>query len=105
MRRRPRCPVSGRCQERAHMSVFGHLIDLAPPARRWASLVRNGFGALALVTDVVAILAMATITGAIYHAFVYGAVDSTISFFEVGAVAAGIFVLPNIFRGEYALPN
>src|SRR5262245_16484178 len=85
------------------MSVFGHLIDFAPPARRWASLVRNGFGALAFTTDVVAILAMATITGGIYHAFVYGAADSTISFFEVGA--AGIFVLPNIFRGEYALPN
>ena len=48
---------------------------------------------------------MATITGGIYHAFAYGAVDSSISFFEVGAVAAGIFVLPNIFRGEYALPN
>jgi Undecaprenyl-phosphate glucose phosphotransferase len=87
------------------MSVFGHLIDLAPPSRRWAALVRNGFGILALLADVVAILATATLTGCIYHAFVYGAASSSISFFEVGAVAAGIFVIPNIFRGEYDLPN
>jgi Undecaprenyl-phosphate glucose phosphotransferase len=87
------------------MSVFGHLLDTAPPSRRWATIVRNGFGPLALTTDVVAILAMAVVTGGIYHAFAYGAADSSISFFEVGAVAASIFVLPNVFRGEYALPN
>jgi len=87
------------------MSVFGHLVDLAPSSRRWAALVRNGFGTLAFTTDVVAILAMAAITGGIYHAFVYGAPDSSVSFFEVGAVAAGIFVIPNIFRREYDLAN
>jgi Undecaprenyl-phosphate glucose phosphotransferase len=87
------------------MSVFGQLLDTAPASRRWASVGRNGFGFLALGADVAVILAMAGVTGGIYHAFAYGAADSSISFFEVGAVAAGIFALPNIFRGEYALAN
>jgi Undecaprenyl-phosphate glucose phosphotransferase len=87
------------------MSVFGHLLDTVPASRRWATVGRTGFGLLALAADVVAILAMAGVTGGIYHAFAYGAADSSISFVEVGAVAAGIFVLPNLFRNEYALAN
>jgi Undecaprenyl-phosphate glucose phosphotransferase len=85
-------------------SVSGPWLELAAP-RRFAAFLRNGFGPLALSADVIAIVAIAGLTGAVYHKLVYGAADDNIYFFEVGAVAAGIFVLPNIFRGEYALAN
>jgi Undecaprenyl-phosphate glucose phosphotransferase len=85
-------------------SVSGHLLETVRP-RRWTALVRNAFGPLALMADVLAIVAMAGLSGAIYHASVYGAPGGNSYFLEVGAVAASIFVLPNIFRGEYGLPH
>jgi len=86
------------------MSILsGHLLEIAP--RRWAVIVRSAFGPLVLVADVFAIVSMAALTGAVYHKVVYGAADDNVYFFEVGVVAAMIFVLPNIFRGEYVLPN
>ena len=85
-------------------SVSGHLLDTITP-RRWAAMVRNAFGPFVLLADVIAIVAVAGITGAVYHKVVYGAADDSLYFFEVGALAASIFVLPNIFRGEYTLTN
>jgi Undecaprenyl-phosphate glucose phosphotransferase len=86
------------------MSVSTNLLEAAGPRRR-ALVVRNAFGPIALLADIVTIVAMAGLTGAIYHRAVYGTAAASFSFFEVGALAAGIFVLPNIFRGEYVLPN
>ena len=86
------------------MSVSSHLLEMTTP-RRWAMAVRNAFGPLVLAADVIAIVATAVLTGAAYHGVVYGEAGDIVYFFEVGAVAATIFVLPNIFRGEYALPN
>src|SRR5262245_22850850 len=85
-------------------SVSGQWLETLAP-RRWAAIVRNAFGPLALFADVIAIVAIAGLTGAVYHKLVYGAADDNIYFFEVGIVAASIFVLPNVFRGEYTLPN
>jgi Undecaprenyl-phosphate glucose phosphotransferase len=73
--------------------------------RRWSAFVRNAFGPLVLSADVIAIVSIAGLTGAVYHKIVYGAADDNIYFFEVGVVAATIFALPNIFRGEYGLAN
>ena len=85
-------------------SVSGQLLETITP-RRWTAIVRNAVGPLALLADVIAIVAVAAVTGAVYHKLVYGAADESLYFFEVGTVAASIFVLPNIFRGEYALAN
>jgi polysaccharide biosynthesis protein PslA len=85
-------------------SVSDQLIGTITP-RRWAAFVRNAFGPLALLADVFTIVATAGLTGAIYHKLVYGAADESLYYFEVGAIVASIFALPNIFRGEYALPN
>src|SRR5262245_45398135 len=85
-------------------SVSGQLLETITP-RRWAAIVRNTFVPLALLVDVLTIVAAAGLTGAVYHKLVYGAADDSLYFFEVGAVAASIFALPNIFRGEYSLPN
>ena len=85
-------------------NVAGSLLESVTP-RRWAAIVRNVFGPFVLLADVIAIASIAGVTGAVYHKIVYGAAVESLSFFEVGAVAASIFVLPNIFRGEYALSN
>ena len=84
--------------------VSGYLLETITP-RRWAAIVRNSFGPLALLADVIAIVFVAGVTGGIYHKIVYGAASDSLYFFEVGAVAASIFVLPNVFRGEYVLSN
>jgi Undecaprenyl-phosphate glucose phosphotransferase len=86
------------------MSITSHLLDITTP-RRWAVGVRNAFGPLALAADATAIVAGAVLTGTAYHEAVYGELGDIVYFFEIGAIAATIFVLPNIFRGEYALPN
>ena len=73
--------------------------------RWWKSVTHTAlFGAIC-VTDVAVIMAMAWLTGATYHLLVYGYAGETASFLEVGALAAVIFVILNVFRGEYSLPN
>src|SRR5262249_4438409 len=85
-------------------NVSGHLIEARAP-RRWAAFVRSAFGPLALVADVVTVVAVAGISGAVYLLSADGDVGGNSYFFEVGVVAASIFVLPNIFRGEYELSH
>ena len=104
-----RCPKTGPRSAPAWIrgrmsSVSDQLIGTITP-RRWAAFVRNAFGPLALLADVFTIVAVAGLTGAIYHKLVYGAADESLYYFEVGAIVASIFALPNIFRGEYALSN
>jgi Undecaprenyl-phosphate glucose phosphotransferase len=48
---------------------------------------------------------MAWLTGTGYHLLVYRHAGEIASFLEVGALAAVIFVILNVFRGEYSLPN
>ena len=55
--------------------------------------------------DTIAIVAMAGLTDAIYHLNVYGDLAGNDYVLQIGAVAASIFVLPNILRGEYVLAN
>ena len=76
-------------------SVSGHLLQTAAP-RKWGNFFRGAFGPLALLADVIAIVATAGLSGAIYHWLAYVWFAGNSSFFEVGAVAASIFVLPNI---------
>jgi Undecaprenyl-phosphate glucose phosphotransferase len=73
--------------------------------RRWTSLSRAGFFSAVLLSDVVAIVAMAWLTGIAYHWAVYGLAGDIISYLEVGLLSAIVFVLPNLFRGEYKLTN
>jgi hypothetical protein len=58
-------------------SVSDQLIGSITP-RRWAAFVRNAFGPLALLADVFTIVAVAGITGAIYHKLIYGAADESL---------------------------
>ena len=47
-------------------SASDHLLEIIAP-HRWAALVRNGFGPLALLADACVIMAAAGLTGAVYH--------------------------------------
>lgn len=86
-------------------SVFGNLTGTALPSRRWTAIVRNVFGPIAFTADALVIVLAAAATGIAYHAFVYGDLGGVENSFAMGAAAASIFALPNVFRGEYALMN
>ena len=73
--------------------------------RWWTALTQTAFFAVILLSDVLVIVAMACLTGVAYHLVVYREPGDILSFLEVGALAATIFVIPNLFRGEYVLAN
>lgn len=80
-------------------------IDTSPLLRRWLSFSRTILLGSFLLVDFLAIVAMAWLTGISYHLLVYQYGGDTISYLQVGCLTAIIFVIPNLFRGEYSLPN
>jgi Undecaprenyl-phosphate glucose phosphotransferase len=48
---------------------------------------------------------MSWLTGISYHLIVYQYPGDSINILKVGLLSAIIFVIPNLFRGEYSLPN
>jgi Undecaprenyl-phosphate glucose phosphotransferase len=73
--------------------------------RWWISLTRTAlFGAI-ILADISIIIAMACLTGVGYHLAVHDNAGELSSFLEVGALSAVIFVILNVLRSEYALPN
>ncbi len=73
--------------------------------RLWALLSRGTFFGAIVMTDVALIVAMSCFTGIAYHLAVYGDAGNFSAFVHVGVLAASIFAISNIFRGEYRLPN
>ena len=73
--------------------------------RAWALLSRGTFSGAIFLTDVALIVAMSCCTGIAYHLIAYGDAGNVASFVQVGGVAASIFAISNMFRGEYRLPN
>ena len=73
--------------------------------RRRTTLSRTAFFGAILLTDIAVIVTMSWLTGICYHLLVYGEAGDVISYFEVGLLSAVIFVIPNLFRGEYKLAN
>jgi Undecaprenyl-phosphate glucose phosphotransferase len=73
--------------------------------RRRTAVTRTTFVAAAIMADVAIIVTMAALTGIGYHLLIYSEVGDVLSYLEVGLLAAAIFVIPNLFRGEYDLPN
>jgi len=80
-------------------------IDTNRALRRWTSLSHAAFFGVILLSDIAIVVAMSWLTGVGYHLAVYNQTGDMVSFLEVGLVAAIIFVLPNLFRGEYAISN
>jgi Undecaprenyl-phosphate glucose phosphotransferase len=73
--------------------------------RRWTSLSRTAFFSTVLLSDVAVIVTMSWLTGVSYHLIVYDFAGDILSYLEVGLLSAVIFVIPNLFRGEYSLRN
>lgn len=71
----------------------------------WAVLSSGTFSGAIFLIDVAFIVAMACFTGIAYYLVVYGDPGNVSSFIRVGGLAASIFAISNIFRGEYRLPN
>jgi Undecaprenyl-phosphate glucose phosphotransferase len=88
------------------MSFMPHsLLAGAQPSSRWVTFARHTVSILSVFVDAVVILAISIVMGALYHLVVYGTQGPIQSFVGVGATAAGLFVLPGIFRGEYELAH
>jgi Undecaprenyl-phosphate glucose phosphotransferase len=80
-------------------------IDTRRLLRRLISVARPTILGAFLLADFTAIMAMSWLTGISYHLIVYQDAGDTINYFKIGLVSAIIFVIPNLFRGEYSLPN
>jgi len=79
------------------------LLVTAQPSRRWVTFARHTVSVVSVLADALAILGISILMGTLYHLVIYGDVGPLRSFLGVGATAAGLFVLPGIFRGEYEL--
>jgi len=77
----------------------------SPVLRAWAVLSRGTFSGAIFVADVALILAMSVATGVAYHSVAFGYPGNIPSFVQIGALAASIFAVSNLFRREYRLPN
>jgi Undecaprenyl-phosphate glucose phosphotransferase len=73
--------------------------------RGWALLSRGTFFGTIFLIDAAVIVALSFVTGVAYYLTVYGDIDQISSCVQVGVLAACIFVISNLFRGEYRLPN
>jgi polysaccharide biosynthesis protein PslA len=73
--------------------------------RGWAVLSRGTFCGAIFLTDIALIVAMSCLTGIAYHLAAYGDPGNIANFVRVGVLAASIFAVSNVFRGEYRLPN
>jgi Undecaprenyl-phosphate glucose phosphotransferase len=73
--------------------------------RRWTTITRTTILGAFLVTDITVIVGMSWLTGISYHLAAYQYPGDSISYLRVGVLSAIIFVIPNLFRGEYSLSN
>jgi Undecaprenyl-phosphate glucose phosphotransferase len=80
-------------------------IDTSQALRRLTSVARTTVLGAFLLADFTAILAMSWLTGISYHLLVHHYAGESVNYLKVGLISAVIFVIPNLFRGEYSLPN
>src|SRR4030081_3478927 len=73
--------------------------------RRWTAVTRTTILGTFLLTDFAVIVGMSWLTGLSYHLAVYQDAGEITNYLNVGLLSAIIFVIPNVFRGEYSLPN
>jgi Undecaprenyl-phosphate glucose phosphotransferase len=84
---------------------------LASPApssrflRACARFSRGTFSIAIFLIDVAVIVATSFVTGILYYLAVYGDAGEISSYVQIGVLAASIFAVSNVFRGEYRLPN
>jgi Undecaprenyl-phosphate glucose phosphotransferase len=72
---------------------------------RWTSLARTTVLGGFLLADFTIIVAMSWLTGISYHLIVHQYAGDAVNYLEVGLLSAILFVITNLFRGEYSLSN
>jgi len=82
-----------------------YLTVFASPSRWWITISRRMVSVIGVVADVLVIVAISCVTGAIYHLVFYDDAGSLADFAEVGLTAATVFVLPGIVHGDYELSH
>ena len=88
------------------MTILPHsMLVAARPARWWSAFARSTIGIASVAADAAVIIGVSVLIGLAYHLAIYGSVGPLRGFVAVGASAAGIFVLPAVFRGEYTLSH
>jgi Undecaprenyl-phosphate glucose phosphotransferase len=88
------------------MTILPHsLLVATQPSRRWSAFARYAVSVASVVADAAVMVGLCVALGWIYHRVVYGEVEPLRSFAGVGFMAAGLFVLPGIVRGEYDLAH
>jgi Undecaprenyl-phosphate glucose phosphotransferase len=88
------------------MTFMPHsLLVAARPTRWWSTFARHTIGVASVFADAAVIIGVSILMGVVYHQAVYGDFGPLRSFLGIGAIAAGIFVLPGVFRGEYDLTH
>ena len=73
--------------------------------RWWKGVTRTTMLGAFMLVDIVVIVGMAWLTGISYHLAVYQRAGDSMSYLKVGLLSASVFVITNLFRGEYSLPN
>src|SRR3954463_1697980 len=88
------------------MTILPHsMLAAARPARWWSAAARHSISIATVLADAATIIGLSILIGVSYHLFAYGHLGPLRNFLAVGAVAASTFIVPPIFRGEYALTH
>jgi Undecaprenyl-phosphate glucose phosphotransferase len=88
-----------------HAYALSSRTDTNQFLRRWTSLSRTALFSVVLLSDFAVIVTMSWLTGVGYHLLVHGFPGDMMSYLEVGSISATVFVISNLFRGEYRLSN
>ena len=88
-----------------HPLALTSRIETSRLLRRLTSVARTTVLGAFLLADFAVIVLMSWLTGISYHLIVYQDTGEFINYVNVGLLSAIIFVIPNVFRGEYSLPN
>jgi Undecaprenyl-phosphate glucose phosphotransferase len=73
--------------------------------RRRRVLTAETLSAAIFIADLAVIIAISVVSGIGYHALAHNEIGEIRSFLQIGALTASIFIISNLFRGEYKLAN
>jgi Undecaprenyl-phosphate glucose phosphotransferase len=90
------------------MNIVPSYLRLAPPladTRRRTAIPAPVLSSLLMLTEALAVVALALLSGFAYHFFAYGSTTLSILYLHVGATAAVIYAVANAVRRDYSIGN
>ena len=73
--------------------------------RRWSAFTAETMSAAIFLADLAGIIAISVVTGIAYHTLFRNEIGNVLSYLQIGMLTASIFLISNMFRGEYKLSN